>query len=138
MVLNNGNTGLKGTVSMTPIGSKITLESAKTNRLQPCLLHSSLCTAHTHCHLRLPSVLTDLLEEEIDKKGAVLLIFYYDKVSTLSPLSFLFSLSLGVWGNLWSSVIIMLIFVFYFFLHLSLLFLIFKRSHQKLRTDKIL
>lgn len=38
---------------MTPIGSKITPESAKTNRLQPCLLHSSLCSAHTYCHLRL-------------------------------------------------------------------------------------
>lgn len=50
--LNNGK------VSMTPIGSNITLESAKSNRLQPCVLHSSPAQL-THCHLRLLCALTD-------------------------------------------------------------------------------
>ena len=50
---------------MTPIGSKITLESAKTNRLQPSLLHSSAA----QCHLRLLSVLTDLWTERQIKKS---------------------------------------------------------------------
>ena len=68
IILNNGNTSLRGTVSVTPIGSKITLESAKTNRLQLCLLHSSSAQLNTHCHLRLPSVLTDSWKREADKK----------------------------------------------------------------------
>lgn len=87
IILNNGNTSLRGTVSMTPIGSKITLESAKTNRLQLCLLHSSSAQLNTHCHLRLPSVLTDSCKREADKKGAAPLISCNDRVRTWSPLS---------------------------------------------------
>lgn len=41
IILTNGNMSPRGNVSMTPIGSEIILESAKTNRLLPHLLHSS-------------------------------------------------------------------------------------------------
>lgn len=67
MILNNGNTTLYGTVSMTPIGSKITLESAKTNRLQPCLLHSSSALL-THTLPFKAAVCADrFVEAEVDK-----------------------------------------------------------------------
>lgn len=67
---------------MTPIGSKITLESAKTNRLQPCLLHSSSAELIHTLPFKATECADRLVEGELDKKREVLLIFHNDRVST--------------------------------------------------------